>query len=195
MDPLKQHPDELLPWYANGTLTGGEHRAVESHLATCERCRQELALLTQLRRRVKQLDAGDMPGELARERLLREIRRERPRRFAWWQPALAAAIAVIVLQSALLVNLRPRAPQAITPLGSPPAAEAVLQVRFVPDATEAQIRAALREVDGVLIDGPGALGVYRVRLEGLDATQTAQIERAVERMRKRPRVIAHVAAE
>ncbi len=33
---------ELLPWYANGTLTGPEREAVEGHLRACAECRREL---------------------------------------------------------------------------------------------------------------------------------------------------------
>ena len=47
-----QHPDELLPWLANGTLAGAERQEVEAHVATCERCRRELVWLEALRNSV-----------------------------------------------------------------------------------------------------------------------------------------------
>ena len=34
---------ELLPWYVNGTLEGGELRGVEAHLEACGICRREVA--------------------------------------------------------------------------------------------------------------------------------------------------------
>ena len=41
-------------------------------------------------------------------------------------------------------------------------ADRVLQVTFRPDATEASIRALLLDVAAVLVDGPSAIGVYRI---------------------------------
>lgn len=40
---------ELLPWYANGSLTDPERARVESHLADCGECREELAQCRDLR--------------------------------------------------------------------------------------------------------------------------------------------------
>ncbi len=40
---------ELLPWYANHTLTEEERAKVEAHLARCERCQQELRELRQIK--------------------------------------------------------------------------------------------------------------------------------------------------
>jgi predicted anti-sigma-YlaC factor YlaD len=40
----KRHPEQLLAGYVDGSLTDRDRRAVESHLSTCARCRQESAL-------------------------------------------------------------------------------------------------------------------------------------------------------
>lgn len=42
-DRLHRRVWDLIPWYANGTLDEGERRTVESHLAVCSRCREELS--------------------------------------------------------------------------------------------------------------------------------------------------------
>jgi anti-sigma factor RsiW len=189
------HPDELLPWYANGTLPADERRAVEEHLAACDRCRRELALLASLRDQIKAEDTAPSPGELGWRRLQRDLRHETgaPRRRAWWQPALAAAAVIIVVQAALLVNLWTQ-PPAITPLGGPEAAGAVLQVRFAPRAAEADMRAALRAVNGEIVGGPGALGIYRIRLEGVAPENSVAIARAAQALRARSGVVAEVVA-
>jgi len=44
---------ELLPWYASGTLEGDEARAVTAHLASCDACQEELALVLRLRRGIE----------------------------------------------------------------------------------------------------------------------------------------------
>lgn len=44
-----QELKELLPWYANGTLTEEERMKVEAHLARCARCRRELQEIRQIK--------------------------------------------------------------------------------------------------------------------------------------------------
>ena len=48
---------ELLPWYANSTLSENERRRVETHLAGCQDCAQELASLSAVRNAV--IELGD----------------------------------------------------------------------------------------------------------------------------------------
>ncbi len=185
------HPDELLPWYANGTLEGEDRARVESHLAGCDRCRAEVEGLRELRAALKRGEAAEGPGELGRRRLRRTVaqerRRVRPR--SLWRPALAAAAAlVIAVETGLLVR-EATGPETYRPLQGAGPAEAVLQVRFAPEATEAQIRALLNEVGAYLVGGPGALGVYRLALEerGPDA-----VERAASRLRRREAIVREV---
>ena len=40
---------EMIPWYANGTLSPEETREVTSHMADCEACREELVLTLRLK--------------------------------------------------------------------------------------------------------------------------------------------------
>jgi len=196
MNKRLDHPDELLPWYVNGTLAVGERQDVEAHLQSCERCRQEIAWLQNLRAQVK-ADAASSPGELGLHRLLREAKAEKsaarqPRQ--WWRPALAAAAVLIIIQSAVLINLLNR-PAAITPLGGPVAEGIVLQVKFAPNATETQIRELLQKTGATFIDGPGALGVYRLRLEDVTATQDQAIQRVIGELTARRDIVTYAARE
>ncbi len=193
-----EHPEELLPWYANGTLTGEEMRMVENHLQNCGQCRQELAWLKQLRQQIKDIHVPESPGEVARARLMREVSQQPRRpRVQWWQAALAASLAVIVIQGAVIFRLAgPALPQiAAAPIGSPPGQEALVRVRFKPTATEAQIRQALRVINGVVVDGPGDSGVYYVRLEGLDTTQPFEIQDALQRLKTASPAVVDAGAE
>ena len=47
------HPEELLPWYVNGTLSPEERQRVEAHLDQCPSCRGEVQALRSLRREIK----------------------------------------------------------------------------------------------------------------------------------------------
>ena len=193
-----EHPEELLPWYANDTLTGDERQRVEDHLRDCGQCRQELAWLQQLRQQVKGLQPLESPGELVRAKLLREVRSQpRRQRVQWWQAALAASLAVIVIQGAVIFRLSgPGNMQvAAAPIGSLPGQEALVRIRFKPTATETQIRQALRVINGAVVDGPGDSGVYYVRLEGLDTTQPFEIQDAVQRLKTASPVVLDVGME
>jgi hypothetical protein len=184
------HPDDLLAFYANGTLAGAEHDTVARHLSGCRRCRDEVAFLDALRQGVKGADAALAPGELGWMRLRRDVRAQMATVRWRWQPALAAAAAVlIVVQAALLMNFW-RQETSITPLGGAKPDGIVLQVRFQPDATEARIRSLLQEAGASVIDGPGALGIYRLRLDaGADAA------RSLSALHANKDVVAHAVAE
>ena len=182
----KTHPDELLAWYLNGTLEPAERAVVEAHLETCPRCRDEIALLGAIRSGIKSMGEGESPGELGLKRLLRDVRTQRGAQRTWWQPALAVAAMVIVVQSTMLTAFWPHTAP-ITPLGGSSVAGAVAQIQFQPAATEQQIRALLQESRATLVDGPGALGIYRIHLEDPGP--------ALVQLRKRTDVVKHVAAE
>ena len=175
------HPDELLPWYVNRSLASAERDAVEAHLRGCERCRAEIEFLAALREQVRRSPAAQVPDEVGLRRLLRDVRRERarPRR----RIALAAAAALVIVVQTGLIGWLAKREQPIEPLGERGPAGVVLQLRFDPAASEARIRALLQEHDAVLIDGPGALGVYRVRLNGVRSGDERAMAKALAEFR------------
>lgn len=188
------HPDSLLPWYVNHTLDGVEREQVERHLAACARCRQEVASLERLRRHVQAQETLP-PMELGLKRLLRDVRAERGRRTSsWWRGAAAAAVLVAVLQAGVLASLWWQPDSGIHPLGEASSEAAVLQVRFDADATEARMRAVLQEIDAVLVDGPSAAGIYRLRLVGVQRQEEQEIDRDIARLRASG-IIEHVVRE
>ncbi|MCB1882715.1 MAG: hypothetical protein KDG89_01770 [Geminicoccaceae bacterium] len=90
----------------------------------------------------------------------------------WWRPAAVAACLLLAAQSAFLLRGGAGAPGG-APEGSLATASGevgtatgeagrVLQVTFRPDATEESIRTLLLDVGAVLVDGPSAIGVYRI---------------------------------
>jgi len=170
----------LLPWYAAGSLDAGERARVEAHLAVCARCRRELAFDRGL-----QAAQPELPPDEAWERSLVRVqrrlaatpvtaspkvprRRHRPAESGWqrllgpaWGWLVAApAIALLALGPMLLDAPGP----SVAPyraLGAQPAAYgARLLVRFRPQATEVEMRRALRLSGARLLDGPTETDAY-----------------------------------
>ena len=79
---------ELLPWYANGTLSDAERAELEAVLQRDARAPTELAWLQQLQQRV-QADAPEVSDEIGFERTMRRIRADA----AVEQAAIAKATA------------------------------------------------------------------------------------------------------
>lgn len=64
-----------------------------------------------------------------------------------------------------------------------------LQVSFAGDATMADVAELLNEVGAIIVDGPGARGIYR-----LSFTDDAGLQAAVERLQARPDLVDGVFA-
>jgi len=198
MSTENKHPEKLLPWYVNDTLTDDERSEVEAHLKDCERCRSEVAYLKALRSQVKVTGDVTMYGELGLKRLMSDIKKEAqtPRRFlfSWWQSAIAiAATLIIMLQGVILYNFWQQS-EAITTLSGPMHKGVVLQINFSPNASEAQIRKLLQSVKGSIIDGPGSIGIYRVRLN-LTAENEERINERIAALRSHSDIVIYVARE
>lgn len=181
---------ELLPWYANSTLPEDERKEVETHLAACSECTQEVKNLAAMRRAV--IDAGDKvpaPSANALNRALAQIEdyertREQPakkevarpglleRISSWWSPTPLLARAVIAVQLALVLGfggviLYQHNQNNVYTTSSGPAGDKSstrIAVGFADGATEQQIRQVVQAVHGKIVDGPSALGLYTVQV-------------------------------
>lgn len=193
-------PEDLLPWFVNRTLPAAQYDEVKAHLEHCDRCRQEVAWLQSVSDEIKRSPPSP-PGELGLKRLMNRVRNEekpaipqQERRSGWWRPALAiAASLIIILQAGLLLHSW-FGPSPVALLSGKQDKGVVFQVTFSPGATELQIREAINSVAGTVIGGPGALGVYRMRLD-IARENTGAIEKALDRLKKQDRVVTHVTRE
>jgi len=101
---------DLLPEYAHGVLDGERTARVAAHVATCEACRAELALLAQVRDGlslgVPRVDVAAIVRALPRAPVLRSmdagspglrVSRQARGRVAGWSPWQFAAAAGLVL--------------------------------------------------------------------------------------------------
>lgn len=198
---LKQRFDELLPFYVNGTLGEAERAEVEAWLREHPKSAAELRWYESLQHKLRE-DVPAVSSEVGLERALQRIRTEGPkpvlpRRAAprpWYErasawlgalvpqpvlkPALAAALAVVVVQAGLIGHFASE--DDTTELRSVPGAVPAeqgpyLKVNFKPDAREADIRLLLVQAGASLAAGPGQLGDYylRVPAERLAAAQAA----------------------
>jgi len=92
------------------------------------------------------------------------------------RPALAGALAVVLVQGVVIANLvntdgftdtRAKQPTVVDP-------GPFLKVNFKADAREADIRMLLVEIDGSLAGGPGQLGDWYVRIPEARITAAAE---------------------
>lgn len=181
---MKRHEDNL-PWYVNDTLDERERREVEAALEADPALKREARFLQALRGTL-QAGSESTPGEFGLARLKRDIVRERqaevpekPARSGWKLTAVAASL-LVVLQAGVMFSMVSAPPErdVYVPFSGPAAEGPVIQLTFRPETTEAQIRAAVNAVDGILVGGPGALGVYYLALPG-----NASVEPALETLR------------
>lgn len=177
--PPHDEAEELLPWYATGQLDDADRARVESHLASCAYCRQQLVLERQLIDEFQQMSPQVESGwERLKGRIEAPVAavapasapRRTPARgnvFAeLWallnRPAIAAcAVAqlafVLVAGSVLLSLSRP----SYRVLGSAPApAAANVIVMFRADATVEDVRDSLRTAGASIVDGPTPADAY-----------------------------------
>ena len=189
----------LLPWYDSGRLDAAEAARVTAHLAGCARCQADIGWQRRLRGALPDTVPADEPASSAevdrgwanlRDQLdpgvaASRARAPRPARRApmWWRWMLALQSTVIVGLAALVVVMLPR-DDAYRTLGNPGrASDASIVVVFRPDASELQIRQALRDSDARLVDGPTVTGAY------LLVVAPAQHTSAIERLRRQTAVL------
>jgi anti-sigma factor RsiW len=176
----------LLPWYVTGQLEPTEHERVESHLAACEECQEEIRFERALAEHVKDLP---LDTEVGWRRMERRLKAEPKRRraglagagAAWggWAIAACALIAVGVMVAPHAAQQNQYhvlgAPQAVTP-GN-------MVVIFRPDTSEQAIRAQLKAVDAHIVDGPTGADAYVLRVP------SAERSGALAKLRSEPNIV------
>lgn len=172
VDIIRLHSDphaetqRLLPWYANGTLEGEELNQVETHLADCAECREELQAEQSLAHQIRSLPSDTERGWAALKAQVQGSANGRTRSdqgsllgrripMGW---AIAAGLALVIPLLALAVS-RPQ--PLYRTLGSTPTAESGnLVVIFKPDASEQTLRTLLMQNGARIVDGPTSTDAY-----------------------------------
>ena len=175
-----QAVQSLLPWYVTQRLDAADLRRVTAHLADCPRCQAELEFERRLQAAHASLEiGGDAERSLAKlhwemasqaprsaprlplaQRMLAGWRTGAP----WLRWTLAAQFAAIALLGVLLL-LPPAGSDSYRALGLPAnAIGANAVVMFGPDATERDLRQALKDSGARLVGGPTVTGAYLLEL-------------------------------
>ncbi|MFF3391923.1 zf-HC2 domain-containing protein [Streptomyces sp. NPDC002669] len=155
----KEHDSELLGAYALGALDDQEVRTVDEHMASCQKCRDELDELRDMEFALGEippeafLDGPPEGGDLLLQRTLRQARNERARQTLRRRAvlgAVAAVAAAAVLGSGVLIgqNIGERAPEATPPAPvvtatvppAQPGGMKVLEGRSVSTGSEMRLR-------------------------------------------------------
>jgi anti-sigma factor RsiW len=184
--------EELLPWYANGSL-GAEDRAwVDAYLQQHPEAKSELDWYRSLQARVQE-SAPAVPPTIGLARAMRLIQGDRPtlseRIGAFFgnlgmRPSYAlAGLALVMVQGGVILNLLGNAREdadQIRALNAVRVEEGpMLKISFAPDAKEADIRMLVVQVGGELAGGPGQLGDYYLRVPaGSEAAALAKVQSA-----------------
>ncbi|MDQ2736907.1 MAG: zf-HC2 domain-containing protein [Pseudomonadota bacterium] len=177
---------ELLPWFLNGTLDAAESAQVTSHLDHCPRCQADAAAHAEVRAL-----SGIAEPEGSVDRGWSSLRarldgasatprhplaaRSRP----WWRSGLQVVVAlqaaVMLVLAIGLIELSSRG-EPYRALGAvPTATEANVLAVFRADATEQQMRDALRAAGGRIVGGPTASDAYLLRLNDLTPAALARL--------------------
>ena len=195
-EPDLQQLREWLPLAANGTLSPDLLALLDAGLARHPELRHDLTWLQTLRQTVHTEPLDALPaGDLGWSKLERRIaastspRRQPAAPPAWstrlrdwllanFGPVLVTACVLMVAQAVLIATLV-REGSNYEAAGGEPTVQSVagtvlLHVTVRGDATEQQLREALQRFNASIVAGPGALGIYTLRVSGSDDRALAQ---------------------
>jgi hypothetical protein len=213
---------ELLPWYVNATLNQAERRLVETHLDECSECANEVRSLTAMRKAVVAVgDEAPEPSQFLLNRALAQIEDyERTREQAetsqaeksgkwyrhfsavwedWFGKTTVFARVALAVQMALILTVGTFAVYQLNHplteyrvLTANSGEGALIAVRFNETASEREIRQALEAVNATIVGGPSAQRMYTVALKNVSQDNTAEIEKAMQKLLQNKRVVREV---
>jgi hypothetical protein len=196
---------QLLPWYANGTLSAEEHAAVEQHLNSCAACRGELRWLREVSAATIDLAEEAPPMEPSFSKALAAVDKweQSKSRSAFgpiarwfsaiWNPPAQLARYAMAAQFALIVGLcvvlwfsHREAKTTYTTLSgseSSTSGGVKLTVSFAPNTTVDEISRILSEIGGNIVGGPSANGICIVQLPA-GASKDAEVQATIDTLRQ-----------
>lgn len=197
--------DELLPWYATGRLSAAETARVEAALRADPELARRLELVRdELGETIRANERLGAPSPHVIERLFARIDAEPARllgrpnglaaRLSQWlaglaprtlaTAAVAAALALIV-QAAIIGSLLAAGQSGYTTASSTkfePAGGTFVLVGFAETATAAKVLDLLKANRAVIVDGPRAGGLFKLRVAPSDLPRE-ELDKIIDRMR------------
>ena len=213
-DIEREEMEMLLPWYVTGRLDTADLAKVEAYLAAHPEVARQLDLArTERDETVAANEALGLPSAGATARLMASLPAARPGWAAMralrdglqqvgdllaaptanavrWA-ALAAAVLIAVQGVAIVSLLNERAGTYQTASGGQGGEGIALLVTFADDAKATAISQLLTDLDGSIVDGPKAGGVYKIRLRTEDRS-TAGREALMRRLAERRDIVRGV---
>ena len=213
-DIEREEIEMLLPWYVTGRLDAADLAKMEAYLAAHPEVARQLDLArTERDETVAANEALGLPSAGATARLMASLPAARPGWAAMralrgglqqvgdllaaptanavrWA-ALAAAVLIAVQGIAIVSLLNERAGTYQTASGGQSGDGIALLVTFADDAKATAISQLLTDLDGSIVDGPKAGGVYKIRLRTEDRSQAAR-EALVRRLAARRDIVRAV---
>jgi hypothetical protein len=173
----KNRIEALLPFFVNGTLQWEDKAQVLRAVGSDIDLARQAQVLSDLREAMKDDMPDYTPGELGLARLMREVEKEEARKTivgSWMLPSAGLAVAVALVMVLTIPGLMGDG-SAVYEQASGDADTAALSVAFREDATQGAVAALLLQHNLIIIDGPSALGIYRVApVEGGDLVAAAE---------------------
>ena len=213
-DIEREEIEMLLPWYVTGRLDAADLAKMEAYLAAHPEVARQLDLArTERDETVAANEALGLPSAGATARLMASLPAARPGWAAMralrgglqqvgdllaaptanavrWA-ALAAAVLIAVQGIAIVSLLNERAGTYQTASGGQSGDGFALLVTFADDAKATAISQLLTDLDGSIVDGPKAGGVYKIRLRTEDRS-TAGREALMRRLAGRRDIVRAV---
>jgi anti-sigma factor RsiW len=213
-DIEREEMEMLLPWYVTGRLDAADLAKMEAYLARHPEVARQLDLArTERDETVAANEALGLPSAGATARLMASLPAARPGWAAMralrgglqqvgdllaaptanavrWA-ALAAAVLIAVQGVAIVSLLNERAGTYQTASGGQSGDGIALLVTFADDAKATAISQLLTDLDGSIVDGPKAGGVYKIRLRTEDRS-TAGREALMRRLAGRRDIVRAV---
>jgi len=216
-DPKRVELEALLPFYANGRISAADKARVEQALAAdaelalrLEIIREDMAETILLNESLggpspRVLDAlmAGIEAEPRQQPLLARAKggvltwlgtwlaAQPPRRLAY---VGAAALVLIAIQGAALTGYVLRGGGGFETASAPGArsSDRYVLLSFAPDAKAGDIAGFFKRYDALVVDGPRANGLFKVRVGSASLT-TAQVDAIAARMKAEGAIVSLVA--
>lgn len=176
---------DLLPWFATGTLSPEEARSVAEHLEGCAECQAELEWHRELATHVDPVLPADqvqhswlrlLPALEASTPLM-EIQASRPRQ-RWVPWALAAQLVLLVGFGTIAFTGWPSTPALYRGLSAAATPTFRLVLMVEPQTPELELRTLVRSAGLRIVDGPTPNGAYVLEGNRTDEATALRVLRA-----------------